>query len=86
MRSATDETPARPLFDRIVTAPTAFAETLGAEPPRLLGDEATQRIEALDHLATWGGMPELLSLDDDDRREWLRSYQQTVARARPSPT
>lgn len=22
-------------------------------------------------------MPELLSLDDDDRREWLRSYRQT---------
>ena len=73
---AADETPARPLFDRIVTAPTAFAEILSAEPPRL-GDEATRRIEALDHLATWGGMPELVSLDDDDRREWLRSYQQT---------
>ena len=77
LRSAADETPARPLFDRIVTAPTAFAETLVAEPPRLLGEEATRRIEALDHLATWGGMPELLSFDDDDRREWLRSYQQT---------
>lgn len=25
----------------------------------------------------WGGMPELLSLDDEDRRIWLRSYQQT---------
>ena len=50
---------------------------LAAEPPRLLGDEATYRIEALDHLAVWGGMPELLSLEDDERQEWLRSYRQT---------
>lgn len=69
--------PERPLFDRLVTAPHELAKTLGAEPPRLLGDDATRRFEALDHLANWGGMPELLSLDDGDRREWLRSYQQT---------
>ena len=77
LRSAAEDLPAPPLFDRLVTAPASFAEILAAEPPRLLGDEATRRIEAFDHLATWGGMPELLSLDDDDRREWLRSYQQT---------
>ena len=77
VRSTAEEPPERTLFDRLVSAPEAFAETLAAEPARLLGDEATRRIEALDHLATWGGMPELLSLDDDDRREWLRSYQQT---------
>ena len=77
LRSAAGETPARPLFDRLITVPASFAETLAAEPPRLLGDDATRHIEAFDHLAVWGGMPELLSLDDDDRREWLRSYQQT---------
>ena len=77
LRSAAGETPARPLFDRLITVPASFAETLAAEPPRLLGDDATRYIEAFDHLAVWGGMPELLSLDDDDRREWLRSYQQT---------
>ena len=77
VRCPADETPPSPLFDRLISAPAAFAETLAAEPPRLLGDEAARRIEALDHLAAWGGMPELLSLDDDERREWLRSYRQT---------
>ena len=77
LRHADHEVPARPLLDRLIAAPESFAEILDAEPPRLLGDEATSRVEALDHLAVWGGMPELLALDDDDRREWLRSYQQT---------
>ncbi|MYD88197.1 MAG: ATP-binding protein [Acidobacteria bacterium] len=77
VRCPAETPPKRPLFDRLVTAPQEFAKTLGAEPPRLLGDDATRRFEALDHLANWGGMPELLSLDDGDRREWLRSYQQT---------
>ena len=77
LRHADHEAPARPLLDRLVAAPESFGEILGAEPARLLGDEATSRVEALDHLAVWGGMPELLALDDDDRHEWLRSYQQT---------
>ncbi len=77
VRFAFDVTPPRPLFDRLITGPESFSEILGEEPPRLLGDEATSRFEAIDHLSAWGGMPELLSLDDDDRREWLRSYQQT---------
>ena len=77
VRCAFDVTPSRPLFDRLITGPEDFTEILSEEPPRLLGDEATSRIEAIDHLRAWGGMPELLSLGHDDRREWLRSYQQT---------
>ena len=77
LRCAAEEEAPVPLFDRLITAPDALADTLAAEPPRLLGDEATYRIEALDHLAVWGGMPELLSLEDDERQEWLRSYRQT---------
>ncbi len=77
LRCTVGVTPPRPLFDRLITRPDAFSAILGEEPPRLLGDEATARVEAIDHLAAWGGMPELLSLDDEDRREWLRSYQQT---------
>lgn len=63
--------------DPLINEPQQFADALAAEPPRLLDSEATERIEALEHLARWGGMRELLSLDDEDRREWLRSYQQT---------
>ncbi len=33
--------------------------------------------DAQRHLLTWGGMPELLRLDDADRIEWLRSYETT---------
>lgn len=29
------------------------------------------------HLFEWGGMPELLRLDDEERRQWLRSYEIT---------
>lgn len=69
--------PPRPLFDRLITAPGDFRAVLAAEPPRLVGKEAAARTEAFDHLAAWGGMPELLSLEDGERRDWLRSYQQT---------
>ncbi len=69
--------PRRPLFDRLIADPSKFQATMKAEPQRLLGDEAASRAAAIDHLALWGGMPELLSLDEEDRREWLRSYQRT---------
>ena len=71
------ERPPLPLFDRLLGGEEPFAAVLGAEPPRLLGDEATARAGAFEHLAAWGGMPELPALPEDDRREWLRSYQQT---------
>ena len=77
IRSPAGESPEAPLFDRLLTAPASFAEILGAEPSRLFGEEAGGRIEALRHLSEWGGMPELLSLEDHERRDWLRSYQQT---------
>lgn len=69
--------PALPLFDRLVGDPARFHGTLEAEPQRLIGDNAAAASASLDHLGLWGGMPELLALDNDDRREWLRSYQLT---------
>jgi len=69
--------PGLPLFDRLIGDPARFHGTLEAEPQRLIGDQAAAAGAALDHLGLWGGMPELLTLDDDDRREWLRSYQLT---------
>lgn len=77
LRSSAHGVPDPPLFDQLITQPKAFPRILGDEPSRLLGDTADVRFEAFEHLAVWGGMPELLSLDDSDRREWLRSYQQT---------
>ncbi len=74
--------PARPLFDRILEAAgpgegRTLDTALVKEPASLLGSDEGPRIEALDHLRAWGGMPELISLPDGDREDWLRSYQQT---------
>ena len=66
-----------PLLDRLVTDPRPLGAVLAEEAPVLLGDEEARRREAVDHLGRWGGMPELLRLDDEDRRRWLRSYQAT---------
>ena len=56
-------------------------ENLGALftslPSSLPPEEAHTLAQVQDHLLTWGGMPELLRLDDEDRRQWLRSYEIT---------
>ncbi len=77
IRTAAPNAPPLPLFDRLIGDPARFDATLMAEPQRVLEDSAAASSAAFDHLGRWGGMPELLSLDDNDRREWLRSYQQT---------
>ena len=46
-------------------------------PATLPPEQQHARAVAQEHLLTWGGMPELLRLDDADRREWLRSYEIT---------
>lgn len=73
--SGVDEEPELPLLDRLLDEPVQ--QVLRATSAVLLGDEAEHRRRALRHLESWGGMPELLQLDDDERREWLGSYQQT---------
>ena len=75
--AAEADPPSAPLLDAVLRAATSVGDVLAAEPPILLGDEDEERRIAIDHLSRWGGMPELLVLDQNDRREWLRSYQQT---------
>ncbi|GDX80837.1 ATPase [Deltaproteobacteria bacterium] len=75
VRSALGRPLSPPLLDALLARP--IDEVLEAEPELLFGEaDALSRL-AIDHVATWGGYPELLRLDDNDRREWLRSYQQT---------
>jgi uncharacterized protein len=69
--------PERPLLDLLLDAPGRIDQTMHLESEIRLGEDAALRRAALAHLSAWGGMPELLRLDDPDRREWLRSYQQT---------
>ncbi len=77
LRNEEGSRPSPPLFDRMISEPENLKEVLDAEPQRLPSRASAGRNAAVDHLAAWGGMPELLRLDDNDRREWLRSYQLT---------
>ena len=74
LQAAAAGPPARPLLDRLLDHEPS--EVLGSELPVLLGEQDLIRREAIDHLAQWGGMPELLRLDEAQRRRWLLSYQQ----------
>lgn len=63
-----------PLFDRLLTE---SIEVLRDEPPGLLPTRDDELWTSFEHVLRWGGMPELLRLEDGERREWLRSYAQT---------
>jgi len=62
--------------------PPLIAELIAAtDPHQLLEDLPAMRLPqeeeatltALNYMLTWGGMPALLTLDDNDRRQWLQS-------------
>jgi predicted AAA+ superfamily ATPase len=65
-----------PLLDQLATLPR-IGSRLQQEPEVCLGPDEEEPRAALDHLSLWGGMPGLLWLDEVERRDWLRSYQQT---------
>ncbi len=69
--------PPRPMLADLLGGRAPAEDILADQPEILLGDEEERRRAALDHLGVWGGMPALLELSEDDRRMWLRSYQQT---------
>lgn len=65
--------PSPPLVDRLFTA--APLREIFADVPGVLLDreeETARRAEA--YLLQWGGMPGLLPLRDDERRQWLKDY------------
>jgi len=47
------------------------------EPEVVVGAAAAAHADAEAHLLTWGGMPALLPLSEQRRKEWLRSYELT---------
>lgn len=66
------------LAERLWTDPAqSIGAVLAPEPSRLTSADDEPRLAALDHLATWGGMPALLRLAPERRTDWLRSYAQT---------
>lgn len=68
--------PRLPLFARLLAATDPTVALEGA-PAMLLAEDESGAVAAARRLSAWGGMPALLPLDDDERREWLRSYHDT---------
>lgn len=68
--------PAAPLLEDLLTA-DSVETVLGSKPEILLAEEEAPRIKAENYLLRWGGMPELLHLEDEDKKQWLRSYEYT---------
>jgi len=62
-----------PLVDRLFTA-SSLKEIFADVPGVLMDreDEVARRAEA--YILQWGGMPGLLPLTDDERRQWLKDY------------
>lgn len=65
------------IADLVITGGEKLGSVVRSLPTRLLPQEEEPAKSVIEHLFMWGGMPALLPLDDQDRREWLRSYQYT---------
>jgi predicted AAA+ superfamily ATPase len=70
------EPPGPILLARILDADN-LDECLEAIPGRLLGETEFALAEADAHMLRWGGMPELIALEDAARGRWLSSYVYT---------
>lgn len=66
-----------PLLDTLVRDLRGARGVLSGLPEISLEGRVEIARAAVEHLGSWGGMPALLPLEDDERREWLASYQQT---------
>ncbi|MCB1036538.1 MAG: ATP-binding protein [Acidobacteria bacterium] len=66
-----------PLMDALLRDLETFEDKLLQQPPEVVDSQAERARAAIEHLAAWGGMPALLPLTEEERREWLSSYQQT---------
>lgn len=65
-----------PLLERLLSAsdPQALLES---EPEILVGEENELRRELEEYLLQWGGMPALMTLTAEQRRDWLAGYEVT---------
>lgn len=68
---------ALPLLDHILGS-ESLDDVLSSVPPALLGEKADAAERAEKHLLSWGGMPALLALNDEEERwKWLKDYEYT---------
>jgi predicted AAA+ superfamily ATPase len=68
--------PSVPMLEKIFQT-NSIEQVLNEQPSVLLAEEEAERKEAENYLLKWGGMPELLYLTDEDKRNWLKSYEYT---------
>lgn len=68
--------PQKPFISTILSC-AGLDRCLENVPDSLFGEEEARLKEAQEYLLKWGGMPELLYLNDGDRNVWLRSYEYT---------
>lgn len=65
-----------PLLDRLL-GKESFNEVFASLPSVLLDKEDSRTRFAEDYLLSWGGMPALLTLSDEERWKWLKDYEYT---------
>ena len=65
---------APPLLDRLLVENGTADEIFSPLPNVLIGEAANRGAAVIEHLSTWGGMPALLPLPDEERNKWLSSY------------
>lgn len=65
-----------PLVDSLFTK-MGCDDIFRDKPGIMLGDENALRRCAQDYLLQWGGMPALMPLSVDERRQWLKDYEYT---------
>lgn len=74
----TDEEQAPPvtILEKLLTA-LNIKDTLQNEPEINLSSQNDKSMMAMEHILKWGGMPELLFLNDSEKQQWLKSYVYT---------
>ncbi len=66
-----------PLFDALLTTSLDADEFFADIQATILGEQAFEIAYWLEYALIWGGMPALLPLTEEERRDWLHAYTLT---------
>jgi len=69
--------PQKPLLDILLERQTSISDVLREIPSVLFDESEFLKKKAQDYLLTYGGMPALLHLPENERFQWLRDYELT---------
>lgn len=71
------QTPAKPLIDSLLSCEGSISDVLENIPSVLFDESESSKKKAQEYLLTYGGMPALLHLPENERFQWLRDYELT---------